>query len=342
MNVDRLVCVSVALLALAGCKKKEAKLEPGDLPPDTVVVKVDDTPFTFADMDARAMGYLRYDREYQGIYFTSNMLAQAKAEYRKRAINTFVYTTLFLNEAARTGITLSEQDHLIGLQKFAYSLTQQKSSTNAYFNNGPHPPDVMRRDFHDSLLIERLLLLKGQQKLKVMNEEVEKGAEEIEAANAAKRATLETARKQILEGTPFEDIARAMSEDTASAKNGGDLGEFARGRSDPAFEEAAFRVPPGQVSDVVETRFGYHLIKVMAHNPAQDAKDDVPAVPETIRASHILVRTIPVDKAKVADILYRRKFIEYGRALYEELKGKAKIENAMFPDQKYVPLDSSK
>ena len=307
--------------------------------PETVVVNVDGTALSFADLNARAMGYLKYDRDYQGIFFASNMLSQAKETYRKRAINTFVYMAIMLNEAARQGITLSEKERITGLQKFAYSLTLQQSSTNAYFNNGPHPPDVMRRDFDDSLLIEKLLVKKVQQNIKVMDEDVENEVVAIEAQNAVKRTSLETARQQILDGASFEDTARAISEHAASAKLGGDLGEFARGKFDPAFEEAAFSLPVGQVSEVVVSKAGYHLIKVVAHNPAQAATADVPAVPETIRASHIMLKRFSAERTKIAEALYRLKLIEGSRALYEELKAKAKIENVMFPDQEYTPLE---
>ena len=340
MNVHRVIYVSIAVLALAGCKEKEKALEPGDLPPETVVVKVDDTVLTFATMDARAMGYLRYAQEHQGLFFATNLLPQAKEKYRKDAINTFVYTTLLLNEAARQGITLSEQEHTVGLQKFAYSLLRNRSNTNIYFNNGPHPPDVMRRNFHDSLLIEKLIVKKKE--ITVMTEDVDKMMAEIEEMNTARRATLQAAHQQILGGASFEDVAREVSEDTASAKNGGDLGEFARGKYDPAIEEAAFRTPPGQVGEVVESKAGFHLIKVMAKNPAQAAKDDAPAVPETVRAAHIFVAAYRFEQSQIAEMIYRRKFIANGRVIFDELKAQAKIENTMFPDMEYKPLDSSK
>jgi len=66
---------------------------------------------------------------------------------------------------------------------------------------------------------------------------------------------------EIKKGAAFEKVAEKYSEDT-SAKNGGYLGFFKRGEMVKEFEEAAFRLEPGQVSDIVKSPFGYHIIKV--------------------------------------------------------------------------------
>lgn len=73
-------------------------------------------------------------------------------------------------------------------------------------------------------------------------------------------------RKRILAGEDFASVAKAESDDTGSGANGGDLGQFGRGQMIPQFEEAAFRLPVGQVSEPVKTPFGYHLIRVDAHD----------------------------------------------------------------------------
>lgn len=66
--------------------------------------------------------------------------------------------------------------------------------------------------------------------------------------------------KKLSEGASFEQLARDFSE-CPSGKEGGNLGEFKKGMMVPSFEKAAFSLMPGEVSGVVRTQFGFHLIQ---------------------------------------------------------------------------------
>lgn len=82
------------------------------------------------------------------------------------------------------------------------------------------------------------------------------------------RKQAEALLKQIKEGADFAALAKQHSEDEASAAQGGDLDYFGRGRMVPEFEKVAFELEPGQVSDVVKSSFGFHIIKVTDKKPA--------------------------------------------------------------------------
>jgi peptidyl-prolyl cis-trans isomerase D len=82
-----------------------------------------------------------------------------------------------------------------------------------------------------------------------------------EETKAEARQRAEAALTRVKDGADFATVATEVSEDS-SASNGGDLGFFRRGMMVPPFEEAAFSLQPGQTSDIVETQFGFHIIKV--------------------------------------------------------------------------------
>lgn len=70
-------------------------------------------------------------------------------------------------------------------------------------------------------------------------------------------------RSQLLRGASFEDLAKKYSKCPSGASNGGNLGFFGRGMMVPEFEQAAFALKVGEISQPVKTQFGYHLIKVI-------------------------------------------------------------------------------
>jgi peptidyl-prolyl cis-trans isomerase SurA len=75
------------------------------------------------------------------------------------------------------------------------------------------------------------------------------------------------------QGADFESLAREYSEDRPSAERGGDLGLVQRRSLPPSFEEIAFRMEPGEISDVVRTEFGFHIIKVSERQPIQSYEE---------------------------------------------------------------------
>ena len=134
------------------------------------------------------------------------------------------------------------------------------------------------------------------------------GPDATAADSAEARNLAETLRQRILAGEDFATLARQYSDDQASGQNGGDLGFFSRTRMVAPFADAAFGLENiGDVSDIVETRFGYHLIKLT------DRKDPLTydeAYPELKRLAERLPRT------KIREQEVGREFrAEYGSTL---------------------------
>ncbi len=131
-----------------------------------------------------------------------------------------------------------------------------------------------------------------------------------EAAKKKVRSEAQAVLAQLKKGRDFAALAKQHSQDPGSAANGGDLGFVPRGQTVPAFEQAAFALKPGQMSGIVESPFGLHIIKVIAHRDG---------------------RTVPLQEVKpqVEQFLRQQKLQAKTAALVEKLKAKAKIEILM-------------
>lgn len=99
-------------------------------------------------------------------------------------------------------------------------------------------------------------------------------ADASDADKAAKRAQLEALQARVKNGEDFAALASEFSEDPGSKPRGGDLGFFQRGRMVPEFDEAVFALKPNEVSDIVTTQFGYHLIKLTDQQAARELSFD--------------------------------------------------------------------
>jgi peptidyl-prolyl cis-trans isomerase C len=101
---------------------------------------------------------------------------------------------------------------------------------------------------------------------------VPKGADAAQKEQA--RAKAQQVLKQIRSNGDFAKLARENSQDSASAPKGGDLGFFPKGQMEPTFEKTAFALKPGATSGLVETPFGFHIIRVLERRPPRTAPLD--------------------------------------------------------------------
>lgn len=109
--------------------------------------------------------------------------------------------------------------------------------------------------------------------------------------------------KRIKGGEDFAKLATAESDDAGSAPKGGDLGFFRHGQMVPSFDEAAFKMAPGDVSEPVRSQFGFHIIKVDAVKSFEDVKPDIEK-----RVLSDMGQQALVDLQKNATVVYDTEF----------------------------------
>lgn len=296
------VVVCSCLVAFCGCNKGEEAIETSgrtvemtaEAPsPDVskadggaVVVEVNGEKLTRAEVDADVERALAYQ---QSRGMPPQMLEGMRDQMEKQAIERFVGKSVLLAEAARREIEVTEKDvtdkldelkkRLPGGLTLDAALSQQgmtieglkqdimddlkiRSVVDSCTNDLPAVTEAEITEFYTNSLSQfqsgesaqaRHILLKCD------------GTNET--VRAEKKAEIEGYRKQLLEGGDFEALAKEHS-DCPSGQKGGDLGTFERGQMVKPFEDAAFSQEINAVGPVVETKFGYHIIQVLARNEA--------------------------------------------------------------------------
>tara|TARA_B100000315_G_scaffold116653_1_gene106981 strand:- start:17659 stop:19596 length:1938 start_codon:yes stop_codon:yes gene_type:complete len=104
--------------------------------------------------------------------------------------------------------------------------------------------------------------------------------EDLEKQKKEARKKAEDILTEVKENGNFEELAKKYSEDHSNSQNGGDLGYFSRGGMIKEFEDVAFSLKVGEISDVVETKYGYHIIKITdkkeaGTKPLSDVEDEI-------------------------------------------------------------------
>ncbi len=108
---------------------------------------------------------------------------------------------------------------------------------------------------------------------------VDDGLSDTERAKKEAREKIEGYRQRVLKGESMSALAKQYSDDPGSAKEGGCYKDIARGVFVPEFEEVAFKLKPGEVSEVFETQYGFHFVQLI------DRRGEV------VDVRHILVKT---------------------------------------------------
>jgi parvulin-like peptidyl-prolyl isomerase len=243
----------IAALSIAGgCRHRE----------EAVIAKIDGDKITLSDfrdrMNETPTAYQQY---------------MVSPEGRRQFLDLLIREKVLLIEARKSGAQF-DADYEKAVSQFKKQLARRM------------------KDFEESMLVETYLKKLRTRELAVSNADVEKyyndhlsefqHPAQILAAHVLlnSQADAERALDRIKKGESFEKVAREMSMDPATAAQGGRLSPFRKGQLVPEFENAVMQLKNGQISPIVKSHFGYHIIKKLGEKPLppeplDQAKEDI-------------------------------------------------------------------
>lgn len=267
---------------------------------DNVLVSVNGATLTQAEVDAQ----IRQQLARFGGQLPDEQMAAVQNQLTEQIVNNFIVQTLLEQKAAERDVVVTDDDVQQMLDQISQQIPQGMTIEDALAAQGMTLDELKGRIRADQK-IQKLLEQELPGAHEVSEAEVEnfynqnmehmQQPETVRASHilvavdqdasdevkAEKRKAAEAIREELEAGADFAEMAQQKSE-CPSAQRGGDLDEFPRGQMVPEFDQAAFTQDVGTIGPVVETQFGFHIIKVLAHNEAktlslQETNQDIKA-----------------------------------------------------------------
>ncbi len=248
---------------------------------DRIVARIDNQIITYYELKQATTPYLLQN----GMDPSALEDPQQREQIFDEVLDELVDRKLLLQEAEKLELSVSDQEVD---QWLAYTREQQGLNEQQFrqtIQQYGMSYETYREMIRQNLLKLRIVKVKVGSQVTVSQEEVEKAyterfgdaegksknievrhvlvrpADNSDAEIARARQEARNARQKLNSGESFEEVAKTHS-DGPSNEQGGYLGSFGRGELDPQFEEAAFKLEEGELSQVVRTQFGFHVIQV--------------------------------------------------------------------------------
>lgn len=299
-ETGKLLVVAFCVTALFGCKAKtgtegakESQKKSGQ-----VLAEVNGAVITSAD----------YNKELEALPPYLKPMTET-AEGKKELLDTMIVRELILQQAGKDGIDKSQAvaDKLEELKKRVVVEAFLKKKVEEEAKIG----DAELQEFYNK------------------NKDKFKTGDQVHASHILVKTEAEAQDilKQLKAGGKFEELAKKHSIDAAAAK-GGDLGWFGKGAMLPEFEKAVFALKEGDISGIVKTKFGYHIIKLTGKRPAGIRPFD--EVKDQLKAAILPEKQQEVFKKLKEDLKKNAKF-SIKEDVLKSLDGKASGESKALP-----------
>lgn len=302
---------------------------------DGVVLRVDGREMSRTEIDSE----VKLMERAQGDKIPKDQKEYFKVQIRKQIAQSFIVEAVLVRAAKNAGMRVTDYDRNIREEELMKSVSKQPNapkSLEEFMEKFPMGKERARKEFENGILIDKYIKAKLPRTKKDYKDEAKAKISEIIKSNVAAEDALKRIKKikQELDCIPssrieaeFAELAKRNSE-CPSGATGGDLGEFCRGQMVREFENVAFSLPAGKVSDPVKTQFGYHLILVHDKRAAKkswlktaasvasvaigaaasiaNAASDLRSGEERVRASHILIKAeskpVPSEDEMIAQL----------------------------------------
>lgn len=299
--------------AFTGCQTTEDKPQVDE----NIVAKVNDKEI---DYDSFKKNFSIVEKRYNE-WYTENIWSQeiegktVLEIVKGQVLDKLIIEELIKEEASEKGISIEEAQIEETYNSFKERLDQDEELKKFYEENNLDEAFVKEQIKIDALVkeYEKAVLeglgLNDEEKLNELTKDyvVRVNAKHIlvDEEQLAKDIIA-----KIEAGEDFTELAKENSKDPSVADNNGDLGYFPRGVMVPQFEEAAFSMNVGDISEPIKTDYGYHIIKLEGKKTIGDLKEEISE------------EELALEKQKAEAIVKQEEFIKK----IEELKSKAKIE----------------
>ena len=279
-----IIALTVLTVFLGGCQSKGGNTKDGD-----VVAKVNDTPISY-EKYRKNFAMIKYELEasygdkiWSQIYQDKKTFLQVVQE---NLVERLIRDELLKQYVEKQNIQIDEAAIDAEYQKQVERLNTQPEKKKYYEEN--QIDEVFIREFFLSSAYMEKFVEDAGKNVTVADEDIEKYIAEnnekyvdYQIQVRARHILVENEEEakdlanRVRKGENFAELAKQYSKDTGSAVQGGDLGFFPKGIMVKEFEEMAFSLPVGQVSDPVKTQFGYHIIEVL---DIQNMKEELKGV----------------------------------------------------------------
>ncbi|HEY3251379.1 MAG TPA: peptidylprolyl isomerase [Ignavibacteria bacterium] len=287
-------------------------------------------------------------------YLRQNNLTEVNDRIIQSVFQNMVTEKLILAKAEQDSITVGDEEltkQVDGrLKQLVDQFGSEKNLEEAYGITIIRIKNILREQISQNIKVERVKQQKFGYGISVTRSEVEKFYHDYkdsippvpetfdlyqivrvpkitEEARQQARIKAQAILDSIRAGTDFSDLARRNSEDPGSAPQGGLLGKSKKGSFVKEFEDAAFLLNPGQISELVETEFGYHIIKLIEKSG------------DFITAQHILVKFPRIETADFEEINFLKSLktkILNGEASFKQLAAQYSQEQKSALDSGYI------